>query len=37
MDCWKTKTVYSAYTEKHPIYTVGTTLNELKANMPERS
>ncbi len=33
----KTKTGYSAYAEKFPVYTVGTTLNELKANMPERS
>ncbi len=31
----KTKTGYSAYAEKYPLYTVGNTLNELKANMLE--
>ncbi len=31
----KTKTDYSAYAEKYPVYTVGTTLDELKANMLE--
>lgn len=31
----KTKTGYSAYAEKYPIYTVGGSLEELKANMVE--
>jgi len=31
----KTKTGYSAYAEKHPVYTVGKTLNELKSNILE--
>lgn len=31
----KTKCGYSAYAEKYPVYTVGTTLKELKANMLE--
>lgn len=31
----RTKTGYSAYAEKYPVYTVGTTLDELKANMLE--
>lgn len=31
----KTKTGYSAYAEKYPVYTLGTTLDELKANMIE--
>lgn len=31
----KTKTGYSAYAEKYPVYTVGATLDELKANMIE--
>lgn len=31
----KTKTGYSAYAEKYPVYTVGGTLDELKANMLE--
>lgn len=31
----KTKTGYSAYAEKYLVYTVGTTLDELKANMLE--
>ena len=31
----KTKTGYSAYAEKYPVYTVGTTLDELKTNMLE--
>lgn len=29
----KTKTGYSAYAEKYPVYTVGATLDELKANI----
>ena len=29
----KTKTGYSAYAEKYPVYTVGNTLDELKANI----
>ena len=31
----RTKTGYSAYTEKFPIYTVGKTLEELKSNILE--
>lgn len=31
----RTKTGYSAYAEKYPVYTVGTTLDELKADMLE--
>jgi predicted RNase H-like HicB family nuclease len=31
----RTKTGYSAYAEKYPVYTVGNTLEELKANMVE--
>lgn len=31
----KTKTGYSAYAEKYPVYTVGSSLNELKANILE--
>ncbi|MEX8547117.1 MAG: hypothetical protein V5804_05890 [Mucilaginibacter sp.] len=31
----KTKTGYSAYAEKYPVYTVDTTLEELKVNMLE--
>lgn len=31
----KTKTGYSAYAEKYPVYTVGATLDGLKANMLE--
>lgn len=31
----KTKTGYSAYAEKYPVYTVGNTLDELKANILE--
>jgi predicted RNase H-like HicB family nuclease len=31
----RTKTGYSAYAEKHPVYTVGHTLEELKSNMLE--
>ncbi len=31
----RTKTGYSAYAEKYPAYTVGKTLEELKANMLE--
>ncbi len=31
----KTKTCYSAYDEKYPVYTVGSSLNELKANILE--
>lgn len=31
----KTKTGYSAYAEKYPVYTLGTTLEELKVNMLE--
>ncbi|RYE36762.1 MAG: XRE family transcriptional regulator [Sphingobacteriaceae bacterium] len=31
----KTKTGYSAYAEKYPVYTVGTTLDELKTNVLE--
>ncbi len=31
----KTKTGYSAYAEKYPVYTVGTTLDELEINMLE--
>lgn len=31
----KTKTGYSAYAEKHPVYTVGGSLEELKANILE--
>ncbi|HEX8460078.1 MAG TPA: helix-turn-helix transcriptional regulator [Segetibacter sp.] len=31
----KTKTGYSAYSEKYPVYTVGTTLEELKTNIIE--
>ncbi len=31
----KTKTGYSACAEKHSVYTVGTTLDELKANIIE--
>ena len=29
----KTKTGYSAFAEKYPVYTVGTTLDELKTNI----
>ena len=31
----RTKTGYSAYAEKYPVYTVGKTLEELKAKMLE--
>ncbi len=31
----KTKTGYSAYAEKYPVYTVGTSLDELKTNILE--
>lgn len=31
----KTKTGYSAFASKYPVYTTGTTLEELKANMLE--
>lgn len=31
----KTKTGYSAYAEKYPVYTVGSSLEELKANILE--
>lgn len=31
----KTKTGYSAYAEKYPVYTVGTSLEELKTNILE--
>jgi len=31
----KTKIGYSAYAEKYPVYTVGATLDELKANIIE--
>lgn len=31
----RTKKGYSAYAEKHPVYTVGKSLEELKANMLE--
>jgi predicted RNase H-like HicB family nuclease len=31
----RTKTGYSAYAEKYPVYTVGGSLEELKANMLE--
>jgi predicted RNase H-like HicB family nuclease len=31
----KTKTGYSAYAEKYPVYTVGSSLDELKANIIE--
>ncbi len=31
----KTKTGYSAYAEKYPVYTVGSSLGELKVNMIE--
>lgn len=31
----KTKTGYSAYAEKYPVYTVGNSLEELKSNMLE--
>ena len=31
----RTKTGYSAYAEKYPVYTVGSSLEELKANMLE--
>ncbi len=31
----KTKTGYSAYAEKYPVYTLGTALEELKVNMLE--
>ena len=31
----KTNTGFSAYALKHPVYTVGTTLEDLKANMLE--
>jgi predicted RNase H-like HicB family nuclease len=31
----KTKTGYSAYAEKYPVYTVGNSLEELKANILE--
>jgi predicted RNase H-like HicB family nuclease len=31
----RTKTGYSAYAEKHPVYTVGSSLEELKKNMLE--
>ncbi len=29
----RTKTGYSAYAEKYPVYTVGSSLEELKANI----
>ncbi len=31
----RTKTGFSAYAEKYPVYTVGSSLDELKANMLE--
>ena len=31
----RTKTGYSAYSEKYPVFTVGKSLQELKANMLE--
>lgn len=31
----RTKTGYSAYAEKYPVYTVGSSLEELKTNMVE--
>ncbi len=31
----RTKTGYSAYVEKYPVYTVGSSLEQLKANMLE--
>jgi predicted RNase H-like HicB family nuclease len=31
----KTKTGYSAYAEKHPVFTTGKSLSELKSNMLE--
>ncbi len=31
----RTKTGYSAYAEKYPVYTVGSSLEELKANLLE--
>ena len=31
----RTKTGYSAYSEKYPVFTVGNTLQELKRNMLE--
>jgi predicted RNase H-like HicB family nuclease len=31
----KTKTGFSAYAEKYPVYTVGSSLDELKANIVE--
>jgi predicted RNase H-like HicB family nuclease len=31
----KTKTGYSAYAEKYPVYTVGKSLDELKSNIQE--
>ena len=31
----RTKTGYSAYAENYPVYTVGSSLEELKANMLE--
>lgn len=31
----RTKTGYSAYAEKYPVYTVGTTLDKLKTNILE--
>lgn len=31
----RTKTGYSVYAEKYPVYTVGNTLEELKTNMLE--
>ena len=31
----KTKTGFSAYAEKYPVYTAGSSLNELKANIVE--
>ncbi len=31
----KTKTGYSAYAEKYPVYTVGSSLEELKTNILE--
>jgi hypothetical protein len=31
----KTKTGYSAYAKKYPVYTVGSSLDELKSNMVE--
>lgn len=31
----KTKTGFSAYAEKYPVYTVGSSLDELKANVME--